>query len=137
MKKTILALIVFLSVVFFSCKKYVQQQEENELINIVTNGLWHVQLYQQDTTDITNSFSGFNFQFRTDGTVTGTKNSVSITGVWAADINNRTITSGFPAGSGTLNNLDGVWKITDSGVDYVVSNMKAGSITDNLKLKKN
>jgi hypothetical protein len=135
MKKNIF-ILALLAVAFFSCKKYVQQQEENEVINIITNGAWEVQQYLQDTTDITSSFSGYNFQFRTDGTVTGAKGSISITGTWAADVNNRTITSNFPPGSGILNDLDGVWTITDSGVDYVVANRKTGTVTDYLKLIK-
>ncbi len=136
MRKIGVIFIVFLAVAFFSCKKYVQQQQENAVINIITNGVWYVQQYLQDTTDITTSFSGYNFQFRTDGTVTGTKGSISVTGTWAADITNRTITSSFPAGSGILNDLDAVWKITDSSVTYVVANSSINSTTNNLRLQK-
>lgn len=136
MKKRSLIVLFALIACVSSCKKYVQQQEENALIQIVTNGVWYVQQYLQDSTDITGSFSGYNFQFRTDGTVTGTKNGASITGTWVADISNRTITSVFPAGSAVLNELDGVWKITDSAADYVVANTSANSHTNNLRLKK-
>jgi hypothetical protein len=121
---------------FFSCKKLVQQQEQNEAITIITNGVWYVQTYTQNSTDITSSFSGYVFQFNQDGTVTGTKDSVSTTGTWAADVNARTITSNFPAPPVPLNMLNSVWKITDSGVDYVVANTIINDSTENLRLQK-
>jgi hypothetical protein len=121
---------------FFSCKKLVQQQEQNAAINIITNGVWYVQTYKQDTTDITASFSGYVFQFKQDGTVTGTKASISTSGTWVASITNRTITSNFPNPPSPLNMLNSVWKITDSGADYVVANTTINDSTENLRLQK-
>ncbi|MBS1975688.1 MAG: hypothetical protein JST13_15175, partial [Bacteroidetes bacterium] len=125
-----------LAVSTFSCKKLVQQQERNAAMNIITNGVWYVTLYSENGTDITSSFSGYVFQFKQDGTVVGTKDSVSITGTWAANINDHTITSNFPNASSPLVKLNGVWKITDSSVDYVVANATINDSTENLKLQK-
>ena len=136
MKKAALLLIISLCILSNSCKKYIQQQEQNAAINIITNGTWYVKQYLQNGTDITASLTTYNFQFKSDGTVTGTKDSISVTGTWTANITNRTITSSFPAGSGALNNLDAVWKITDSSVDYVVANASVNSNTNNLRLEK-
>jgi hypothetical protein len=130
----ILLLISLLS--FFSCKKFVQQQEENAAIDIITNGVWYVQKYLNDSVDISASFSGYVFQFKQDGTVVGTKDSVSISGTWSANINDRTITSNFPSAGAPLNKLNGVWKITDSSVDYVVANATISDSTENLRLQK-
>jgi len=136
MKKASAVLLLFFTVTFFSCKKYIQQQEQNEAINIITNGVWYVKQYLQNGTDITASLSAYNFQFRSDGTVTGTNDSISVTGTWTANITARTITSSFPAGSGAVNNLDAIWKITDSSVDYVVANTSINSNTNKLRLEK-
>jgi hypothetical protein len=136
MKKTIAALILLSALVFCSCKKLVQQQEQNALVSIITNGTWYVQKYVQDTTDISSSFSAYTFQFRSDGTVTGTNGTVSINGTWSGDLTSKTITSNFPAGSGVLNDLDGVWKITDSSLTYVVANTTVNSTTNSLRLQK-
>ena len=125
-----------MSMSFFSCKKLIQQQEQNAAINIITNGVWYVQLYKENSNDITSSFSGYVFQFKQDGTVTGTKDSISTTGTWAADITNRTITSNFPGAANPLNKLNSVWKITDSSVDYVVANATISDSTENLRLQK-
>ena len=121
---------------FISCKKLVQQQEQNAAIDIITNGLWYVQTYEQDSTDITPSFSGYVFQFKQDGTVIGSRDSISTSGTWSADITNRTITSNFPNPPSPLNMLNSVWKITDSGVDYVVANSTINDSTENLRLQK-
>ncbi|MBS1917474.1 MAG: hypothetical protein JST87_14440 [Bacteroidetes bacterium] len=136
MKKKIAALVLFSALLFYGCKKIIQQQEQNALVSIITNGKWYVQKYVQDTTDITSSFSAYTFQFKSDGTVTGTNGTVSITGTWSGDLTSKTITSQFPAGSGILNDLDGTWKITDSSLTYVVANTTINSITNNLRLQK-
>jgi hypothetical protein len=137
MKKSAAFLLLTFSLVFSSCKKYVQQQEQDAAISLITNGTWMVQQYLQSGSNITASFSGYVFQFKSDGTVVGTLGGTSVTGTWAADINNRTITSNFPAGSGILDDLDGVWKITDSSVSYVVANTSVGTGVNNLRLQKN
>lgn len=137
MKKSAVFLLLTFSLFFSSCKKYVQQQEQDAALNLITNGTWMVQQFLQSGANITASFSGYVFQFKSDGTVVGTLGSTSVTGTWAADINNRTITSNFPAGSGILDNLDGVWKITDSSVTYVVANTSVGAGVNNLRLQKN
>jgi len=136
MKLKICLFAILVGCCFISCKKLVQQQEQSAAINIITNVLWYVQTYNQDSTDITASFSGFVFQFKQDGTVTGTRDSVSTSGTWAADITNRTITSNFPDPPSPLNMLNSVWKITDSGVDYVVANTTINDSTENLRLQK-
>ncbi|HVM88598.1 MAG TPA: hypothetical protein VMT76_10465 [Puia sp.] len=119
-----------------SCKKLVQQQEQNAVMNIITNGVWYVTLYNNGGTDITASFSGYVFQFKQDGTVIGTKDSISVAGTWVPNINNYTITSDFPNASNPLNRLNAVWKITDSSIDYVVANTTINDSTANLKLQK-
>ena len=136
MKLKIYLFSAVLGISIFSCKKLVQQQEQNAAIQIITNGLWYVQTYTNNGTDISSIFSGYVFQFKQDGTVIGTKDSSSITGTWAASIPNRTITSNFPGAGAPLNKLNSVWKITDSSIDYVVANASISDSTENLRLQK-
>jgi hypothetical protein len=136
MKIKIYIFTLLLGLSFLSCKKIVQQQEQNAAINIITNGLWYVQTYTEDSIDITASFSGYVFQFKQDGTVVGTKDSIATTGTWTADITTRTITSNFPSPPSPLNKLNSVWKITDSSIDYVVANTTINDSTENLRLQK-
>jgi hypothetical protein len=106
----------------FSCKKYIQQKEQQAALAIITNGYWYVKDYQQNDSDITASFSGYLFKFDANSTVTGTRNNVSQQGVWSADITTRTVTANFPGAMAPLVDLNEIWKITDSDTNYVVAN---------------
>ncbi|MFT3936501.1 MAG: hypothetical protein QM726_22935 [Chitinophagaceae bacterium] len=122
-----------------SCKKAIEEQQKNIIIQAITTGHWYVQLYKDSTTaDVTTSFSPYEFQFYENGNVEGIKNSqVVSTGTWSADMNTYSIISAFPASANdTLRRLNYTWKITDSGLDYVKAKTPT-SIGDNLlNLKK-
>ncbi|HTQ66936.1 MAG TPA: hypothetical protein VMI12_19220 [Puia sp.] len=134
-KKVIISLLIF-SVLSDSCKKYVQQQEQNALVSLITNGSWVITRYLENGTDITASFSGYSFQFRTNGTVSGTNGGTIINGTWSGDINTKTITSDFPTAGNPLDKLNAVWKITDSYTDSVAANTIIDSGTNILNMHK-
>jgi hypothetical protein len=104
---------------FFSCKKYIQQQEKNAVLEIMTNGVWYVSGFQQNDSNLTASFSGYLFKFDANNIVTGTKDNIPLQGVWSADISKLTITTNFPAAGEPLGELNETWKITDSYTDSV------------------
>jgi hypothetical protein len=135
MKKAGIALLIS-CLLFSSCKKFIQQQEQNALVKIMTDGVWVVTRYVENDTNITSSFSGYVFQFKSNGTVTGTKQDSIVNGTWAGDINARTITSNFPTASNPVNKLNSVWKITDSYPDSVAAKTTIDSNTNILNLHK-
>jgi hypothetical protein len=103
-----------------SCKKAIQQQQENIIIDAVTAGRWYVELYTQNTADITPDFLGYEFQFYKNGNVDGITGTATKTGTWSTDISNYTITAAFPTSANdTLKLLNHTWKITDSYLNYV------------------
>lgn len=116
--------VLILIPLLFSCKKYIQKQEEKAALSIITNGVWYVQLYLQNDSDITASFSGYLFKFDANGTVSGTKDTVSEKGTWSVDIPSRSIISNFPTAPAPVKYLNETWKITDSYADSVVANSK-------------
>jgi hypothetical protein len=118
-----LSLFGFLLIVTFSfsCKKLIQQQEEKAAMNIITNGNWYVTKYLQGASDLTSDFSGYLFKFNANGVVTGTLNNVSDTGTWVPNVDAKTITSNFPTAGAPVNLLNAVWKIYDSGSDFVTA----------------
>jgi hypothetical protein len=136
MKLKIYLLAFLIGASVFSCKKLVQQQELNIATQIITNGQWYVKTYLNDSVDVSSIFDGYVFQFNKNGTVVGTRDSVSVSGTWSASITNHTITSNFPGASSPLNKLNSVWKITDSSLDYVVANASISDSTENLRLQK-
>ena len=123
---------------FLSCKKYIQQQEEKAALSIMTNGLWYVQLYQQNDSNITASFSGYLFKFDGSGIVTGTRDGISIPGTWSTNITARSIVTNFPAAAAPVSYLNETWKITDSYTDSVVasSNDTVNNSSNILHLRK-
>jgi hypothetical protein len=138
MKQLYKVLFLFLTASLPSCKKYIQQQEKNAILQIMTTGVWYVTEYKQNSTDITSTFSGYVFKFDANGTVTGIKGGVSTTGSWSANISALTISSDFPGAGDPLKELNETWKITDSGPDYVVANStdSTNQTTNNLELVK-
>jgi|SRR5579859_1799500 len=117
----LLIVIAGLSCLLFSCKKYIQNQEQKAAVSAITNGYWYVSDYKQNDSDITAAFSGYLFKFDANSTVTGTKGSVSTSGQWSDNIIARTITANFPGAGQPLVNLNEVWTITDSYSDSVAA----------------
>jgi hypothetical protein len=138
MKHLSFAVLLVLVVYLPSCKKYIQQQEENAIVASVTNGVWFVQEYLQNDSDITASFSGYLFKFNANNTVAGTQNGISVQGTWSVNISAQTITSIFPGAPLPLRNLNETWKITDSYTNFVVANSTDSvySTTNILQLQK-
>ena len=136
MKKKLIISIIICFTALSSCKKYIQQQEQNALVNLITNGSWEITRYVENGTDITSSFSGYSFQFLTNGTVTGTNGGTTADGTWAGDINTKTITSNFPSAGNPLDKLNAVWKITDSYSDSVAAKATIDSGTNILNMHK-
>ncbi|MDR3714942.1 MAG: hypothetical protein P4L51_19185 [Puia sp.] len=138
--KPFLIFLLVLSAAAPSCRKFIQQQEQKAALNIITNGVWVVNSYQANDTDVTASFAGYVFQFKSDGTVTGTRNDSSTQGVWSANISTRQIISSFPANApAPLGRLDASWTITDSGDTYVKASSPESSdssLTNKLWLVK-
>ncbi|HEY4061570.1 MAG TPA: hypothetical protein VGM30_06705 [Puia sp.] len=132
MKRLCPVIFVVFLLPFFSCKKYIRQQEENAVLSIMTNGLWYVSGFQQNDSNITASFSGYLFKFDANNIVTGTKANVPVQGVWSADINNLTITTNFPNAGDPLKELNETWKITDSYTDSV-----SAKVTDTINHTSN
>src|ERR1700761_7310221 len=118
MKRLLIPCLPFL---LFSCKKYIQKQEQNALEAMVTNGVWYVSAYKQNDSDITSSFSGYLFKFDANNTVTGTIGTSSSTGQWSDNISARTVTANFPGASAPLVYLNETWTITDSYPDSVAA----------------
>ena len=138
MKHLYIICALALAITLPSCKKYVRQQEQNAILIIMTSGVWYVQNYTQNGTDITASFSGYGFKFDANGTVTGILSSGNTTGTWSANVSALTISSDFPSAPNPLKQLNEIWRITDSGQDYVVANSKdsVSHTTNGLRLQK-
>jgi hypothetical protein len=136
MKRTAAILLLLSTFSFNSCKKYIEQKQQDALVDAITNGTWIVTRYLDNGTDITSTFSGYVFKFNQNGTVVGTFSASSTQGTWSGDFNTRTIISDFPSAGDPLQKLNHTWKITDSYPDSVAANTTINSNTNVLNLHK-
>jgi len=136
MKRMIFFAAVFSMMTIASCKRSVENKQKDLLIQVITNGLWLVDFYSENNSNITADFTGYEFQFLENGTVIGTKNAVNTTGTWTGDYATQIITSDFPGASDPLLKLNGTWKIIDSSLDYVKSERITSTGKNILYLKK-
>ena len=140
MKRSTLYIIIFLFVftTSYSCKKFIQQQEQNAIVSLVTNGQWRVTGYIDHQTDtLTNDFAGYLFQFNENGTVYGVKFGQQTNGTWSADVSKKSITSNFPTATYPITLLNHTWTITDSYTDSVAARTSVDSSFNILNLHKN
>ncbi|HLI93575.1 MAG TPA: hypothetical protein VKU83_08200 [Puia sp.] len=125
-------------ILLVSCKKFIQNQAEKQVISDVTNGLWYVTGYEQNDSNITAAFSGYVFKFNANNTVTGILGTDSVPGQWLVNVNARTIASDFPGAGYPLDLLNETWYITDSYTDSVAatSTDSVNHTSNFLQLKK-
>jgi len=80
------ALFLILLAIPYSCKKFIEQQEKNAIVDLVTKGQWHITGYIDHQTDtLTNDFLGYSFQFNENGTVYGVRFGQQTDGTWSAN----------------------------------------------------
>lgn len=134
MKKLYIILILALA---FGCKKQIEEQQQNIIIQAMTTGEWKVTSYIKGGTDVTSDFSAYKFRFKTDFTVDAVNNTtVEKTGNWNADANARTITSEFTNATNPLILLNGVWNISNNSWTWVEAYQNNGTETRTLRLDK-
>ena len=107
-------------------------------MDLVTKGTWRITGYlDHQTNNITDSFSGYAFQFNENGTVYGIRYGQQTNGTWSANVSNKTITSNFPSASYPISMLNHTWTITDSYTDSVAAKTAVDSSFNILNLHKN
>ena len=118
MKKVILALTIF-TAVFTACKK--NNDNNTSSVNTtavnstVASGTWRITLFNDNGTDKTANFNGFNFTFASGGSLLAANGILSITGTWSTRVDDSkvklTITFPGPSMSAFLD-LNEDWEVT-------------------------
>lgn len=130
-------IICLLCISFTSCKKTIDKAKENAVINIMVTGQWYVAKYLKANTDVTADFAGYKFRFYENRTVNAFKNSVvEKTGTWDGNATDLTITSQFTNAAYPLILLNGTFKWTDSGDNFVVANATINGESRLLRLER-
>jgi hypothetical protein len=134
--------ILFFSLIAFflmgaSCKKAVEQQYDDILKKLMTDGTWIITKFTENGTDITPSFNAWICKFNDDNTVTATQGVTVKTGTWQSNITAQTIFAQFPSSVGDpVQKLNGTWSITSTSATVGKFAQTKGAIPYTMELTK-
>lgn len=124
-------------VLLCACKKIIEQQKENAIIDAMTNGQWVITSFVRDGSNITASFGEYSFQYHRDYTVDAIRNNnAELKGTWNGDPATMTITATFTTSTEPLVLLNGPWHIDNNSWTYVVASQTNGAEQKKLRLEK-
>jgi len=129
-------LLALLLIGFLSCRKTVQNIQEDLVIQAMTSGQWAVTRFTLNGTDITPEFAGYRFKYFSNRTVDALVNgNVQATGNWDGNAANMTTWANFPSATHPLVLINGTWNIDRSSWTYVEAT-QTGSDTKTMRLEK-
>ena len=132
-----LVVVAMLLLGLSSCKKFVENVQEDLIVKAMTEGQWRVTSFKRDNNDVTSGFSPYLFQFKNDKTVEAINNgTVESRGTWNGNAENRTIASTFNNATVTLMLLNGTWQITKNSWTYVEATQTVNNEVRTLRLDK-
>jgi hypothetical protein len=107
----------------------------------VQSGTWHVTLYNDSGENRTGNFSGYNFTFSSNGSVSASNGTVTLIGTLSvySDSGNTKFGLVFQSASGPFEQISEDWKIlTQSATKIELVNVSGGNGgTDYLTFEKN
>lgn len=91
MKTNARSIIAFsaLAIAYLALKKPAAQAQLSAVKSLVTQGKWKVNLYRDNGVDETNNYTGYEFQFKPNGTVIATKDESLLSGTWRSAVDGR------------------------------------------------
>jgi hypothetical protein len=112
-------ILLSLAIGLAHCSKTKEKLAQDFVIKAMTSGRWVVQIFKENSTDVTSEFTGYEFQFYENGTVQGIKGSSVTNGTWIGNASAMTIYSNFPDASDTVKRLNDTWKIKNNTLTMV------------------
>lgn len=117
--KTLLPYL-FLILLASSCKKAIQNVQEDLVIKAMTDGQWKVTAFSLNGNNITPDFTNYRFKYYSDKTVDALNNgSLEKKGNWDGDASTMTTYANFSSPTYPLNLINGNWTITRNSWTYV------------------
>lgn len=137
MKQIVLSLFTFL-LLSTSCKKAIEQIQEDLVIKAMTDGQWAITSFIQNGNNITGDFSGYTFKYKDNPKkVDAIRNAVTeMTGDWGGNSADLTTWANFSGAPSPLSLINGTWKITRNSWTYVEATQNVGSETKFMRLDK-
>jgi hypothetical protein len=120
-----------------SCKKAIQNAQEDLVIQAMTNGQWAITSFTHNGVNITSDFTGYKFQYYSNKTVDAILNGVvDKTGSWDGNASAMTTYANFPTAGNPLLLINGSWHIENNSWTFVVASQTIGAETKTMRLDK-
>lgn len=120
-----------------SCKKTIEQIQEDLVIKAMTDGQWKVTNFVYNGNNITSDFNNYRFKYYSNKTVDAINNgTVEKTGNWDGNSSNMTTWANFTGAVHPLVLINGNWQITRNSWTYVEASQTVGSDTKIMRLDK-
>ncbi|MDF2435709.1 MAG: hypothetical protein K0Q95_85 [Bacteroidota bacterium] len=137
--KSIMAFSIALAALAFLAFKKSENKRLSEVRSLITQGKWRVNLYRDNGADETNNFTGYEFQFKPNGTLVAFKENTKMSGHWKSILEDRTprLYIDFDSAS-HLDELSEDWQVKQHGSDTLeLEDITTGhGGTDYLSLQK-
>ena len=130
------ALIISICLMFFSCKKAIQDEKEKYVLGVMTSGRWFLENYTENGNDNTFDFIAYQFQFYEDSRLNAITTDSIKNGTWNGNQSTLTMTIAFPAGDRTLSRLNHPWLFTKSNIGLVFAETTTASGKKTIRLRK-
>jgi len=135
MKKLALFLVVI--IILSSCKKAVQNTQEDLVLMAMTDGRWKITSFTRNGNDITSDFTNYRFKYYSNKTVDAINNGVvEQTGQWDGSSTAHTTWANFTAAIHPIVLINGTWNIMNNSWTYVTASQTSGSDTKIMRLDK-
>jgi hypothetical protein len=112
-------ILIIISISIAHCAKTVEDIKKDFVIEVMTSGRWVVEVFSENSVDLSAEFGPYEFQFYENGTVQGIRGAAVTNGTWVGDAGALTIYSNFPSGNDTIIRLNDTWKITRNTLNLV------------------
>jgi hypothetical protein len=132
-----LTLIVILLFQLTSCKKTIENIQQDLVIQAMTDGQWKITNFVYNGSNISADFTNYRFKYYSNKTVDAINNgSVEKTGNWDGNATAMTTWASFTGAVYPLSLINGNWNITRNSWTYVEATQNSGSETKIMRLDK-
>jgi hypothetical protein len=132
-----LTLIVILLFQLTSCKKTIENIQQDLVIQAMTDGQWKITNFVYNGSNISADFTNYRFKYYSNKTVEAINNgSVEKTGNWDGNATAMTTWASFTGAVYPLSLINGNWNITRNSWTYVEATQNSGSETKIMRLDK-
>ena len=132
-----LILFIALTTLLVSCKKTVQNIQQDLVVLAMTDGRWVVTTLTLNGNNITTDFANYRFKYYSNKTVDAINNgTIEKTGTWDGNAATMTTSANFTGAVYPLNLINGSWNITRNGWTFVEATQTIGSDSKTMKLVK-